>query len=101
MPSHNSSYIDLLIVGAGPTGLIAACWAAQYSNMSTRIIDKKATRTQTGHADGLQCRTLEILDSFGIVDSILRQGLFGFDECYWVIPSLYKAGHGTILTNMI
>lgn len=84
MPLDTTSHVDLLIVGAGPAGLTAACWAAQYNNMSTRIIEQKAARTQTGHADGLQCRTLEIFDSFGIVDSILRQGVLGFDECYWV-----------------
>ena len=82
--ASNTSYVDLLAVGAGPAGLMAACWAAQY-NMSTRIIDQKADRTQTGHADGLHSRTLEILDSFGIVDKILKQGVSGFDECYWVV----------------
>jgi phenol 2-monooxygenase len=76
-------YTDLLIVGAGPCGLMAACWAAQYS-MATRIIDEKATRTQTGHADGMQSRTLEILDSFGIIDPILRQGVSDVDMGYWV-----------------
>ena len=70
----DTSYVDLLAVGAGPAGLMAACWAAQYS-MSTQVIDQKAGRTQTGHADGLHSRTLEILDSFGIVDPILKQGV--------------------------
>ena len=76
----DTSYVDLLVVGAGPAGLMAACWAAQYS-MSTQVIDQKAGRTQTGHADGLHSRTLEILDSFGIVDPILKQGVSDFDEC--------------------
>lgn len=81
---HNSaSYVDLLIVGAGPAGLMAACWAAQY-DMSTRIIDRKEGRTKTGHADGLQSRTLEILESFGIVDPILKQGVHDVDMCQWV-----------------
>lgn len=84
MAPDTTSHVDLLIVGAGPAGLMAACLAAQY-NMFTRTVEQKAARTQTGHADGLQCRTLEILDSFGVVDSILRQGISGFDECYWVI----------------
>lgn len=67
---------------------MAACWAAQY-NMSTRIIDQKKGRTQAGHADGLHSRTLEILDSFGIIDPILKQGVSDVDECYWVF-FLYK-----------
>lgn len=79
----SDSYVDLLIVGAGPAGLTAACWAAQY-NMSTRIIDQKNGRTKRGHADGLQARTLEILESFGIADSILKHGVRNPDSCHWV-----------------
>lgn len=77
------SHVDLLIVGGGPAGLTAACWAAQY-NMSTRIIDRKEGRTKTGHADGLQSRTLEILESFGMVEPILKQGVHDIDMCHWV-----------------
>ncbi|KAJ5797823.1 uncharacterized protein N7503_007119 [Penicillium pulvis] len=78
----STSYVDLLIIGAGPAGLTAACWAAQY-RMSTRIIDQKKGRTETGHADGLQSRSLEILESFGIVDSILKQGIHNVDMSHW------------------
>lgn len=78
--------VDLLIIGAGPAGLMAACWAAQY-NISARIIDQKDGRTRVGHADGLQNRTLEILDSFGLADDILKQGVLISEECYWVSVS--------------
>ncbi|BCR90132.1 uncharacterized protein ACHE_60018A [Aspergillus chevalieri] len=74
--------IDLLIVGAGPAGLLAACWASQYP-ISTRIIDKNPSRKPTGHADGIHSRTLEILDSFGIVDRITRLGAQEIEMCYW------------------
>ena len=79
----STSNVDLLIIGAGPAGLTAACWAAQYK-MSTRIIDQKEGRTETGHADGIQSRSLEILESFGIVDSILKQGIPNVDMSHWV-----------------
>ena len=91
----STSYTDLLIVGAGPAGLMAACWASQYS-MSTRIIDQKEDRTKTGHADGIQSRTLEILESFGIVDPILKNGVPDVDMSHWVstrdvsAPSLHS-----------
>ena len=75
---------DLLIIGAGPAGLMAACWASQYPNMTTRIIDKRPGRTPTGHADGLQSRSLEILESFGMVDAILQKGVQHAEMCYWV-----------------
>ncbi|EED23488.1 monooxygenase, putative [Talaromyces stipitatus ATCC 10500] len=73
---------DLLIIGAGPAGLMAACWASQF-NISTRIIDQKPGRTRTGHADGIHSRTSEILDSFGLVDQILRQAVIETEMCYW------------------
>lgn len=79
----STSYVDLLIIGAGPAGLTAACWAAQYK-LSTRIIDQKKARTETGHADGIQSRSLEILESFGIVDPILKQGVHDVDMSHWV-----------------
>ncbi|KAF4186782.1 hypothetical protein CNMCM8927_005060 [Aspergillus lentulus] len=62
--------------------LMAACWASHY-NMSTRIIDQKSGRTTTGHADGIHSRTLEILNSFGLVDPIIRQGVPDVEMCYW------------------
>ncbi|KAJ6157157.1 hypothetical protein N7497_006042 [Penicillium chrysogenum] len=89
--SSSTSFVDLLIVGAGPAGLTAACWAAQYQ-MSTRIIDQKGSRTETGHADGIQSRTLEILESFGIVDPILNQGIHDVDMAHWAT----KPGTGNI-----
>lgn len=83
---------DLLIIGAGPAGLMAACWASQY-NMITRIIDQKPGRTRTGHADGLHSRTLEITDSFGLVDHILRQAVVESEMCYWAWCVHYQAIH--------
>lgn len=83
---------DLLIIGAGPAGLMAACWASRY-NMTTRIIDQKPGRTRTGHADGLHSRTLEIIDSFGLVDQILKQAVVEAEMCYWAWYVYYQAIH--------
>jgi phenol 2-monooxygenase len=64
---------------------MAACWASQFGEgMSTRIIDLKSARTATGHADGINSRTLEIFDSFGIVDPIVRRGVHEVEMSYWV-----------------
>lgn len=79
------SSCDLLIIGAGPAGLMAACWAAKF-DMETRIIDNKRGPTPTGHADGIQSRTLEILESFDCVESIIQQGVEDVGLSYWVCP---------------
>lgn len=81
------SYVDLLIVGAGPAGLMAAVWASQF-NIGTKIIDNKASRTRTGHADGLHARTLEILNSFGIAHEFTSRATWINDICSWVRRSI-------------
>lgn len=42
---------QVLIIGAGPTGLMAAVTLAQYG-VQCRIIDRKPARTKGGHASG-------------------------------------------------
>ncbi|KAL5585820.1 hypothetical protein FOVSG1_013512 [Fusarium oxysporum f. sp. vasinfectum] len=59
-----TDHVDVLIVGAGPAGLMMATWLAKCG-VKTRIVDKRGTKIFNGQADGLQCRTLEIFDSFG------------------------------------
>jgi 2-polyprenyl-6-methoxyphenol hydroxylase-like FAD-dependent oxidoreductase len=52
---------------------MAANWMSRLG-INTRIIDKRPEKVQAGQADGIQARTLEIWDSFGIVDRIVKEG---------------------------
>ncbi|KAI1624577.1 phenol 2-monooxygenase [Exophiala viscosa] len=79
---QNTSYTDLLIVGAGPAGLTLAAWASRYG-LKARIIDDKETQVHEGRADGLHPRTIEILDSFGIATPILKYGASIREICSW------------------
>lgn len=67
------SQLPILIVGAGPTGLMMACELERH-DIPFRIIDKKSEPTQGSNATWIQPRTLEIFDSVGIVDPFLRKG---------------------------
>ena len=67
-----ASKVDVLIVGAGPAGLMAATWMAQLG-IKTRIVDKRGSKVYAGQADGFQARSLEILDSFGIGDRVWKE----------------------------
>ncbi|RLV90983.1 hypothetical protein JA1_004167 [Spathaspora sp. JA1] len=57
------SKTDVLIIGAGPAGLMCATWLARCG-IPFRIIDKKEQKIFSGQADGLQSRSLEIFKSF-------------------------------------
>ncbi|KAJ5088705.1 hypothetical protein N7456_012321 [Penicillium angulare] len=78
----NTVQTDVLIVGAGPAGLMAAAWMAQMG-VNTIIIDQKSQQTRCGRADGLESRTLEILDSFGLADKVWAQANHTVEISLW------------------
>ncbi|HEX5993925.1 MAG TPA: FAD-dependent monooxygenase [Jiangellales bacterium] len=65
--------VDVLVVGAGPTGLTAACEALRHG-LSVRIIERNATRSTFSRALVAHARTLEVFDTMGVVDAILGEG---------------------------
>ena len=65
--------VDVLVVGAGPTGLALACQLARFGTRF-RIIDKQPDRAHESRALGVQARTLEILQSFGSGEELARRG---------------------------
>jgi 2-polyprenyl-6-methoxyphenol hydroxylase-like FAD-dependent oxidoreductase len=67
------STTDVLIVGAGPTGLTLACELARRQ-IPHRLIEAAAAPFNGSRAKGLQPRTLEVLDDLGIVDTVLAEG---------------------------
>jgi phenol 2-monooxygenase len=74
--------MDVLIVGAGPVGYMAAVTLARY-NINFRIIDKRALPVQTGHASGLQPRTQEIFHTMGIVNKLTAQAGQARETAFW------------------
>ena len=65
--------VDLLIIGAGPAGLMAALCAASYG-IKARIIDKRVKKLEVGFGDGFMIRTMEILDTFGLAGKVSEEG---------------------------
>ncbi|WP_040503406.1 FAD-dependent oxidoreductase [Herbaspirillum lusitanum] len=64
---------DVLICGAGPTGLTLALVLAQRG-VSFRIIEKMEAPFHGSRGKGLQPRTLEIFEDLGILETIMATG---------------------------
>jgi 2-polyprenyl-6-methoxyphenol hydroxylase-like FAD-dependent oxidoreductase len=64
---------DVLIVGAGPTGLVLALWLAKLG-VGVRIIDKTAAPGTTSRALAVQARTLELYRQLDLADTVLANG---------------------------
>ena len=69
----NKNHIPVLIIGAGPTGLMAACQLTLH-NIPFRIIEKNEHASSKSKALVLQARSLEILSQMGIVDPFIKEG---------------------------
>ncbi|KAK6197611.1 phenol 2-monooxygenase [Scheffersomyces amazonensis] len=83
------SNTDVLIIGAGPSGLMAATWLAR-TGVPFRIIDKRSNKIFSGQADGLQSRTLEVFQSFSGstfdmrgLDSAWKMANHMNEFCFW------------------
>jgi 2-polyprenyl-6-methoxyphenol hydroxylase-like FAD-dependent oxidoreductase len=64
---------DVLIVGAGPTGLVLALWLTRLG-IRVRIVDKTAEPGTTSRALAVQARTLEFYRQVGLADVLVGQG---------------------------
>jgi 2-polyprenyl-6-methoxyphenol hydroxylase-like FAD-dependent oxidoreductase len=64
---------DVLVVGAGPTGLALAAHALAQG-ASVRVVDRAPTAVHESRALVLQPRTLEVLAGLGVTAELLRRG---------------------------
>src|SRR3954447_667367 len=66
--------IPVLIVGAGPTGLVLALWLTRLG-VPVRIVDKAAEPGTTSRALAVQARTLEFYRQVGIAHAVVERGV--------------------------
>ena len=64
---------DVLIVGAGPTGLTLACQLVRYG-IDFILIEKNTGVTTHSKAIGVQARTLEIYEQLGVAEQAIDLG---------------------------
>ena len=66
----------VLIIGAGPTGLMMASQLARFG-VDFIIVDRKATITDKSKALAVQARTMEAYQQMGLSEAAVEQGIIG------------------------
>jgi 2-polyprenyl-6-methoxyphenol hydroxylase-like FAD-dependent oxidoreductase len=77
--------LDVLVVGAGPTGLTLAAQLRVFG-ATVRIVDRHLDRVRESRALAVQPRTLEVLRGLGAAEELIAQG----NDAVWV--QLHAAG---------
>ncbi|MEV4169157.1 FAD-dependent monooxygenase [Nonomuraea sp. NPDC049709] len=65
---------DVIVVGAGPTGLMLACELA-LAGVRCKILERRAEQPNITRAFAVHARTLELLDARGLADDLLPRGV--------------------------
>jgi 2-polyprenyl-6-methoxyphenol hydroxylase-like FAD-dependent oxidoreductase len=74
---------DVLIAGAGPTGLVLALWLTHWG-VRVRIIDKTGDPGTTSRALAVQARTLELYAQIGLADAVMERSRPALAVNLWV-----------------
>ncbi|MEF9980951.1 MAG: FAD-binding monooxygenase [Glutamicibacter sp.] len=82
-PMEMPDVMDVLIVGAGPAGIITAAQLSQFPDVHTRIIDRRPGRLEIGQADGIQSRTVETFQAFGFAERITAEAYIIKETTFW------------------
>jgi 2-polyprenyl-6-methoxyphenol hydroxylase-like FAD-dependent oxidoreductase len=75
--------LDVLIIGAGPTGLVLALWLTRLG-VRVRIVDQTAEPGTTSRALAVQARTLEFYRQIGLADAVVERGWKTIAVNLWV-----------------
>ena len=75
--------VDVLVVGSGPAGLVLAAQLSQFPSIRTRVVERRPGPLQMGQADGVACRTVEMLNAFGLSDRLLSEAYWVNETAFW------------------
>ncbi|OBT86700.1 hypothetical protein VE02_04637 [Pseudogymnoascus sp. 03VT05] len=77
-----TQHVDVLICGSGSAGLCAAAWLARCG-LRCKVLESQPGPLKIGKADGVQCRTVEVFESFGIAEEMLREAYHVLEVNFW------------------
>jgi 2-polyprenyl-6-methoxyphenol hydroxylase-like FAD-dependent oxidoreductase len=78
-PATNGDPLDVLVVGAGPTGLTLAA-QLRAVGATVHIVDRQLDRVHESRALAVQPRTLEVLRGLGVAEELIGRG----NDAIWV-----------------
>jgi phenol 2-monooxygenase len=81
-PAGPPDLTDVLIVGAGPAGMLLAAQLSTFPTIKTCIVERREGPLKRGQADGVACRTVETFEAFGLSERLTR-------ESYWVNETVF------------
>ena len=82
-PEELPDVLDVLVVGAGPAGMITAAQLSQFPNITTRLVERRSGRLEVGQADGIQSRTMETFQAFGFAASLEAEAYHVNEVGFW------------------
>ncbi|KAK1984192.1 FAD binding domain-containing protein [Colletotrichum cereale] len=77
-----SEEFDVLICGSGSAGLCAAVWLAR-AGINFKILERREGMLIQGQADGVQVRTVEILEHLGLSEDVLKEAYHVLELGFW------------------
>lgn len=83
MPNARPHETEVLIVGAGPTGLVLAIWLARLG-IRIRVVDRNAERSTTSRAVAVQARVLEMYNQLQLAAPTIAGGVRAEALNLWV-----------------
>lgn len=75
--------VDVLIVGTGPAGLTMARQMAEFEDIKTCIVDMASGPLLFGRADGISCRTMEIMEAFNSSEMVVKETYQLKQNTFW------------------
>ena len=75
--------MDVLVVGTGPAGMLAAAQLSVFPGINARVIERRDGRLKIGQADGIQARSVETFQAFGFADEIINEAFHLAEMAFW------------------
>ncbi len=75
--------VDVLIIGTGPAGLTMARQMSVFPDIKTCIVDMAPGPLLFGRADGISCRTMEIMEAFNSSEMVVKETYQLKQNTFW------------------